>query len=133
MLGEPIDLRRIAVPTYVYASRDDHIVPWRSAFATTRLVGGEATFVLGASGHIAGVVNPPMPVKRNHWENPLLTDDPDAWLERARQVPGSWWTNWDPWLRTHAGARRKAPAAPGSADYPALDAAPGRYVLEKAA
>ena len=133
MLGEPIDLRRIAVPTYVYASRDDHIVPWRSAFATTRLVGGEATFVLGASGHIAGVVNPPMPVKRNYWENPVLTDDPDAWLERARQVPGSWWTHWDPWLRAHAGARRKAPAAPGSADYPALDAAPGRYVLEKAA
>lgn len=133
MLGEPIDLGRITVPTYVYASRDDHIVPWRSAFATTRLVGGEATFVLGASGHIAGVVNPPMPVKRNYWENPLLTDDPDAWLERARQVPGSWWTHWDAWLRAKAGARRKAPAAPGSADYPALDAAPGRYVLEKAA
>ena len=74
-----------------------------------------------------------MPVKRNYWENPLLTDDPDAWLARAHQVPGSWWTHWDPWLHAHAGARRKAPTAPGSADYPALDAAPGRYVLEKAA
>jgi len=133
MLGEPVDLGRIAVPTYVYASRDDHIVPWRSAFATTRLVGGDATFVLGASGHIAGVVNPPMPVKRNYWENAHLTDDPDAWLARAREVPGSWWTHWDPWLRARAGARRKAPAAAGSADYPALDPAPGRYVLEKAA
>jgi polyhydroxyalkanoate synthase len=79
MLGQPIDLARVTLPAYVYASRDDHIVPWRSAYRTVSLLGGDATFVLGASGHIAGVVNPTMPVKRNYWENALLTDDPDAW------------------------------------------------------
>jgi polyhydroxyalkanoate synthase len=114
----------------VYASRDDHIVPWRSAYRTTSLLGGDCTFVLGASGHIAGVVNPPMPVKRHHWQNELLTDDPDEWLARAREVPGSWWTHWDTWLSAHAGARHKAPAAVGSPDYPPLLPAPGRYVLE---
>ena len=130
MLGESVDLGRITAPAYVYASRDDHIVPWRSAYRTTALLGGDCTFVLGASGHIAGVVNPPMPVKRHHWQNELLTDDPDAWLARARQVPGSWWTHWDPWIAAHGGALHKAPAATGSADYPALMPAPGSYVVE---
>jgi polyhydroxyalkanoate synthase len=131
MLGEPVDLGRITMPAYVYASRDDHIVPWRSAYRTTSLVGGDCTFVLGASGHIAGVVNPPMPVRRQHWTNDLLTDDPDEWLARAREVPGSWWTHWDPWLEAHGGARRKAPAATGSAAFPPLMPAPGSYVVEK--
>jgi polyhydroxyalkanoate synthase len=131
MLGESIDLGRITMPTYVYASRDDHIVPWRSAYRTTSLLGGDTTFVLGASGHIAGVVNPPMPVKRHYWRNELLTDDPDAWLARAGQVPGSWWTHWDPWIASHGGKRRKAPAAVGSAAHPPLMPAPGSYVVEK--
>jgi len=131
MLDEPIDLGRITAPAYVYASRDDHIVPWRSAYRTTELLGGDCTFVLGASGHIAGVVNPPVPVKRNYWTNDLLTDDPDAWLARARQVPGSWWTHWDPWLAAQGGARHKAPAATGNGDRPPLMRAPGRYVVEK--
>jgi polyhydroxyalkanoate synthase len=131
MLGEPVDLARITIPTYVYASRDDHIVPWRSAYRTTCLLRGDLTFVLGASGHIAGVVNPPMPAKRNYWVNELITDDPDEWLARARQVPGSWWTHWDPWLAAHGTKRRKAPATTGSADYPALMPAPGGYVVEK--
>ena len=131
MLGESIDLGAITVPAYVYASRDDHIVPWRSAYRTTTLLGSECSFVLGASGHIAGVVNPPMPAKRQHWENDLLTEDPDAWLARAREVPGSWWTHWDRWLAVRGGARRKAPRAPGNAAYPPLAAAPGEYVLEK--
>jgi polyhydroxyalkanoate synthase len=131
MLGERIDLGRIRMPAYVYASRDDHIVPWRSAYRTTGLLGGDVTFVLGASGHIAGVVNPPMPVKRNYWVNELVTDDPDEWLARAREVPGSWWTHWDPWLAAHGLRRRKAPAAAGNADYPPLAPAPGSYVVEK--
>jgi len=131
MLGEPIDLARIRMPAYVYASRDDHIVPWRSAYRTTGLFGGDLTFVLGASGHIAGVVNPPMPVKRNYWVNELVTDDPDDWLGRAGEVPGSWWTHWDPWLAAHGLRRRKAPSAVGNADYPPLMPAPGSYVVEK--
>ncbi|HEY1329159.1 MAG TPA: class I poly(R)-hydroxyalkanoic acid synthase [Casimicrobiaceae bacterium] len=131
MLGEPVDLRRIAMPAYVYGSRDDHIVPWRAAYRTASLLGGDMTFVLGASGHIAGVVNPPMPVRRNYWRNERITDDPDEWLARAVQVPGSWWTHWDAWIAAHAGRRRRAPAATGSAAYPPLMPAPGSYVVEK--
>jgi polyhydroxyalkanoate synthase len=131
MAGEPVDLGRIVVPTYVYASRDDHIVPWRSAWRTTGLVGAtDVTFVLGASGHIAGVVNPPEPSRRSHWVNDLLPDDADAWLARADEVPGSWWPHWWRWLAPHGGPRVPAPAMPGNADYSPLDPAPGRYVVE---
>ena len=132
MAGARIDLGRLAMPVYVYASRDDHIVPWRSAYRTTALVGGEATFVLGASGHIAGVVNPPVPVKRNYWVNPGPADDADAWLEAAHSVPGSWWPHWYKWLAPHAGARRAAPAKAGNSTHPPLEPAPGTYVTEAA-
>ena len=130
--GQPVDLSRIHIPTYVYASREDHIVPWRSAYRTTGLVGGDATFVLGASGHIAGVVNPPAAGKRNYWINELLTDDADDWLARARAVPGSWWPHWYAWLEPHAGARHVAPRQVGNAAHPVLGPAPGSYVREKA-
>lgn len=130
--GQPVDLARIHLPTYVYASRDDHIVPWRSAYRTTGLVGGDTTFVLGASGHIAGVVNPPAAGKRNYWVNDLLTEEPDDWLARARAVPGSWWPHWYAWLEPHAGARHAAPRQAGTAAYPVLGPAPGTYVREKA-
>jgi polyhydroxyalkanoate synthase len=132
MAGATIDLHRVVVPAYIYASREDHIVPWRSAYKSTALLGGDCTFVLGASGHIAGVVNPPVPVKRNYWSNDLLTDAPEDWLERAEAVPGSWWPHWTAWLASHAGPMRPAPAAAGNARYPALGPAPGLYVQEKA-
>jgi polyhydroxyalkanoate synthase len=132
MAGARIDLGRLAMPVYVYASRDDHIVPWRSAYRTTALVGGKATFVLGASGHIAGVVNPPVPVKRNYWVNATLAADADAWLAGAQSVPGSWWPHWYKWLEPHAGARRAAPANAGNAAHPPLQAAPGSYVIAAA-
>jgi polyhydroxyalkanoate synthase len=128
MAGAGIDLSLIHVPAYVYASRDDHIVPWRSAYRNTALLGGDNTFVLGASGHIAGVVNPPQPPRRNHWVNPLLASDADAWLARAQSVAGSWWPHWTGWMAPHGGARRPAPATTGSAVHPALAPAPGDYV-----
>jgi polyhydroxyalkanoate synthase len=128
MAGAEIDLSRIHVPAYIYASRDDHIVPWRSAYRNTALLGGDNAFVLGASGHIAGVVNPPLPPRRQHWVNPLLTDDADAWLARAESIPGSWWPHWTAWLAPHGGARRSAPATTGSVAHPALAPAPGEYV-----
>ncbi len=133
MLGERIDLGRIDIPAYVLATRDDHIVPWRSAFSTTRLLGGDCAFTLGASGHIAGVVNPPDPPKRGHWVNRRSADVPDRWLEHADSVAGSWWPEWSAWLAPHAGVRRKAPAQPGSADFAPLYPAPGRYVIERVA
>ncbi len=131
MAGESIDLTRIHVPTYVYASREDHIVPWRSAYRTPALLGGEVTFVLGASGHIAGVVNPPEAGKRNYWRNDHLPDDPDAWLAQATLVPGSWWPHWYAWLAPHGGGRRAAPRRAGNAAHPVLGAAPGEYVRAK--
>ncbi|NDP43570.1 MAG: class I poly(R)-hydroxyalkanoic acid synthase, partial [Aromatoleum sp.] len=124
MAGETIDLGRVTMPTYVYASRDDHIVPWRAAYRTTALFGGDLAFVMGASGHIAGVVNPPEKKRRNYWTNDLLTDDPDDWFARAHSIPGSWWPHWAAWLEPHGGARRPAPHGTGSDDYPPLASAP---------
>ena len=128
MAGAKIDLRRIEMPAYVYASRDDHIVPWRTAYRTTSLVGGEATFVLGASGHIAGVVNPPSPIRRNYWLHDALPADPDAWLAQAQRVAGSWWPHWYRWLAPYGGPRHPAPRAAGSDRHPPLEPAPGSYV-----
>ena len=132
MLGEPVDLARIRAPAYVFATRDDHIVPWKSAWQTTALLGGDVTFVLGASGHIAGVVNPPDPPRRNYWTNGLLPDDADDWMARAQRVEGSWWPHWSAWLATHAGGPRAAPRRTGSRELPPLAPAPGDYVRESA-
>jgi polyhydroxyalkanoate synthase len=132
MAGERIDLGRIRVPAYVYASRDDHIVPWRSAYRTTALLGGDVTFALGASGHIAGVVNPPEKQRRNYWVNDARTKDPDAWFAAAASRPGSWWPHWEAWLARHAGTKEPAPKSPGNARYRPLQTAPGSYVLESA-
>ena len=128
MAGAAIDLSRITAPAYVYASRDDHIVPWRSAFRTTQLLGSDCTFVLGASGHIAGVINPPHPPRRNYWTNTLLTEAADDWLERADSHPGSWWLHWHAWLAGHGGARHAARPRVGNNRYPPLTPAPGDYV-----
>jgi polyhydroxyalkanoate synthase subunit PhaC len=130
MCGEKIDLGRIAMPVYVYASQEDHIVPWRSGYRTIGLLGGDIRFVLGASGHIAGVVNPPSSQRRNYWTNELLTDDPDDWLARAESHRGSWWPDWAAWLARHGGARRAAPKRTGSMHFKPLAPAPGTYVLE---
>ncbi|HVF62858.1 MAG TPA: alpha/beta fold hydrolase, partial [Casimicrobiaceae bacterium] len=136
MLGESIDLGNIELPSYVVATHDDHIVPWRSAYKTTTLLPEARTFVLGASGHIAGVVNPVEGGKRNHWVGTQprgrMSDNADAWLAGARSVPGSWWTNWAAWLSPLAGRRRKAPAVPGNAKFSAIMPAPGSYVIEEA-
>lgn len=131
MLGQSIDLRRLRMPMYVYASREDHIVPWRSAWRTVDLVGTRPRFVLGASGHIAGVVNPPAAGKRNYWTGPQPSAgmDPEAWLQRATSHAGSWWPDWHAWLAKHAGGQRAAPVVTGNAAYPPLGPAPGTYVL----
>ena len=131
MAGERIDLRRLAMPAYVLATRDDHIVPWRTAYRTTGLLGGPVTFALGASGHIAGIVNPPAGHRRNHWINERIAADPEAWLAGARSVEGSWWPHWSAWLAPHAGRRPRARRSAGSRTFPVLDPAPGRYVVER--
>ncbi|MEZ5650581.1 MAG: class I poly(R)-hydroxyalkanoic acid synthase [Burkholderiaceae bacterium] len=130
-LGQPVDLSSIGVPTYVYASREDHIVPWQSAYGSTRILDGELRFVLGASGHIAGVINPPAKRKRNYWVNDTLPDSADEWFEHATEVAGSWWPDWCQWLEDHKGGTVTA-RKPGTADYPVIEPAPGRYVRERA-
>jgi polyhydroxyalkanoate synthase subunit PhaC len=128
--GASIDLSEIAIPSYIFAAREDHIVPWKSAYRSIELLSGDRTFVLGASGHIAGVVNPPEKKRRNFWVNADLDVDPEQWLVAAQSRPGSWWPHWAAWLAAYSGAMQRAPVAIGSAQYPALDPAPGCYVRE---
>ena len=134
--GQSIDLGRLDMPSYIYGSRDDHIVPWHAAYASTGLVGGDARFVLGASGHIAGVVNPPAKKKRSHWlieaSDSALPESADDWLAAATEYPGSWWDDWTTWLASHAGRKKKASATQGNAAYPVIEPAPGRYVRVRA-
>ena len=133
MAGEPIDLAQVTMPAYIVASREDHIVPWRSAYRSTQLLGGEPTFVLGASGHIAGVVNPPDEAPAQLLdESARSRNRADDWFAEATSHPGSWWPHWGKWLARHAGAWHAAPQAAGDARYPPLEPAPGRYVLEAA-
>ncbi|RYH62797.1 MAG: class I poly(R)-hydroxyalkanoic acid synthase [Alcaligenaceae bacterium] len=131
--GLPLDLSSIHVPVYVFGSREDHIVPWHSAYASTQLLPGVERFVLGASGHIAGVVNPPAKKRRSFWTTPsraadVFPQDASQWLEGARENEGSWWPDWHAWLSNHAGPRIDAPNALGAEDYPVIEPAPGSYV-----
>ena len=135
--GEKVDLGRIKAPVFIYGSRDDHIVPWTAAYASVPLLKGSGRkpnvkFVLGASGHIAGVINPPAKVKRCHWINDKLPAQAEDWLTGATEVPGSWWPQWTEWLAPHGGKLVPAPKTPGSKQYKAIEPAPGRYVKVKA-
>jgi poly[(R)-3-hydroxyalkanoate] polymerase subunit PhaC len=130
--GVRVDLGKVTLPTFVLATREDHIVPWRSAYRTIRLLGSkEKSFVLGASGHIAGVINPAAKNRRSHWVSDSYPADPEAWLAQAPEVQGSWWPRWSQWLAKHDGGRRKAPAKPGNSKYKPIEPAPGRYVKHR--
>jgi polyhydroxyalkanoate synthase len=132
--GEPVDLGAIQAPVYLYGSREDHIVPWDGAYRSTQVLTGDKRFVLGASGHIAGVINPPAKKKRNHWvsDSRRFPADAQVWLDGATEVPGSWWPDWSAWIARHAGKMVPAPKVPGSRRYPPIEPAPGRYVKQKA-
>ena len=130
MCGTSVDLSRIDIPSYVLATQEDHIVPWKGAYRTTRLVGGTTQFVLGASGHIAGVINPASKNKRSFWTDGEAGDDPENWLATATSQPGSWWTHWIKWLAPQAGKQVPAPKKPGNATYKPIEPAPGRYVMK---
>jgi polyhydroxyalkanoate synthase len=130
--GEEVDLSLIDVPTFLYASREDHIVPWHTAYQSTELLAGDNRFVLGASGHIAGVINPPAKKKRNYWVNGEAGPDPQRWLETAQSVPGSWWPAWSEWLAQHAGNEVPARVKLGNRRHRTIEPAPGRYVRAKA-
>jgi polyhydroxyalkanoate synthase subunit PhaC len=129
--GVPLDLGQINVPTYVLASREDHIVPWRTAYRTSKLVSGSVRFVLAASGHIAGAINPASRNKRSFWIDGKLGEQAEQWLEFAREVPGSWWNDWSVWLQHHAGPLTPARSQLGGSRFSEIEAAPGRYVKER--
>ena len=129
--GVPVDLSKITAPVYLLASREDHIVPWKAAYLTKDLIGGDARFVLAASGHVAGVINPPARNKRSHWLNDELVSDPQRWLEAAQEKPGSWWPDWDAWMKHHSSGTIPAPTELGNAQYHPIEPAPGRYVKLK--
>jgi len=131
--GEKVDLRKVDLPVYIYGSREDHIVPIAGAYASVRHLPGKKRFVMGASGHIAGVINPPAKNKRSYWTGDKLPDTFDAWMKGAKEHPGSWWPDWAAWLKGHAGKQVAAPKSYGKgAKYKAIEPAPGRYVKAKA-
>ncbi len=129
--GQKLDLRKIDIPVYIYGSREDHIVPISGAYQTTQILSGKKRFVMGASGHIAGVINAPAAKKRSHWigkENAFPATQVE-WLKTAKEHPGSWWTDWFAWLKPQAG---KLIAAPRAYSAKVIEPAPGRYVKARA-
>ena len=133
--GQAIDFRQVKLPVYLYGSREDHIVPIGGAYGSTQLFPGPKRFVMGASGHIAGVINPASKGKRSHWvsEGKRFPKDVNTWMAGATERPGSWWSDWAAWLKPLAGKQIPAPKAYGRGKaYAAIEPAPGRYVKAKA-
>jgi polyhydroxyalkanoate synthase len=130
VLGTPVELSRIKLPLFVTGAVADHITPWKGCYRTTQLLGGDATFVLSHSGHIASLVNPPGSPKAHYWTGDAPGPDPDAWLASAEKHQGSWWEAWADWILARAGDERDAPERLGSPANPVLDPAPGRYVRD---
>lgn len=127
----PIDFGNIDMPCYFLSTVADHIVLWKGAYKGTKLVSGKSRFVLSGSGHIAGVINPTKGGKYPHWINDDLGDSPEQWFEGASEQAGSWWQDWHKWLKPLAGKRKNAKQPGSHVDYPALDDAPGKYVLKR--
>lgn len=127
LAGVPIDLRKIKTPAYFISTREDHIAPWASTYAGTQLLSGPVRFVLGGSGHIAGIVNPPSANKYGYSVNAQLPPTPQEWLAGATQQEGSWWLDWDAWLTEHRG-KTVAARQPGDRELTPIEPAPGRYV-----
>ena len=132
--GEKLDLGQLTLPVYIYGSREDHIVPINAAYASTQVLPGKKRFVMGASGHIAGVINPPAKNKRSHWirADGKLPPTLELWLQGVTDHAGSWWTDWSHWLKAHAGKQIAAPKTYGKgAKFKAIEPAPGSYVKQK--
>ncbi len=132
MCGAKVSLKRLTLPTFVFSAREDHIVPWRGGYRSALTLGSKAKFVLGASGHIAGTINPASKNKRSYWMHDRLEPDAERWLAKAREKPGSWWPEWTKWVKPHAGKLVPARKKLGDAKHKPIEPAPGRYVKERA-
>jgi polyhydroxyalkanoate synthase len=128
--GVPLDLRKIKIPSFLLSTREDHIAPWKSTYAATQLYSGPVKFVLSASGHIAGVVNPPGG-KYGHWVNDANPPTAEEWLAGATEVPDSWWPGWELWVSQYAGGEVPA-RQPGDGKLQPIEDAPGSYVKVRA-
>ena len=128
LAGTPIDLRKIDIPVYIISTREDHIAPWKTTYLATQIYKGPVHFVLSASGHIAGIINPPASNKYCYWLNPETPKDADAWLADAQQCPGSWWPEWDAWVKDRSDNEMIPARVPGDGKLKALEDAPGTYV-----
>jgi polyhydroxyalkanoate synthase len=134
--GTPLDLAQVNMAqanmdSYVVAGLTDHITPWQGCYNTAKLYGGRNTFVLANSGHIQSLLNPPGNPKVFFWSGAAKAAEPQAWLEQAAKQSGSWWPHWLEWIKARSAEMTSAPPALGSEQNPPLDAAPGRYVMEK--
>jgi polyhydroxyalkanoate synthase len=135
--GVPIDLRKIALPAYFISTVEDHIAPWKSTYKGARILAGltgpraraagPVRFVLGGSGHIAGIVNPPAANKYGYWTHPELPESAEAWQAGAAWHEGSWWTDWQNWIAALNGDDRVPARVPGAGGLPAIEDAPGSY------
>jgi polyhydroxyalkanoate synthase subunit PhaC len=130
--GVPIDLRKIDLPTYIVSTKEDHIAPWKSTYAACNIYQGQIRFVLAASGHIAGVVNPPAAEKYSHWTNTKTPKDPEAWLESATKHKGSWWPDWGKWVKQKSPKKPVTARVPGDGKLKPLEDAPGSYIKVRA-
>jgi polyhydroxyalkanoate synthase len=126
--GVPIDIGKITIPAYFISTAEDHIAPWKSVYKGARVLGGKVRFVLGGSGHIAGIVNPPAAKKYCYWINPKLAESPDKWLETAKRHEGSWWNDWQAWMDKNNGGVKVAARVPGEGKLKVIEDAPGAYV-----
>jgi polyhydroxyalkanoate synthase len=132
LAGVPIDLSQVKLPAYFISTVEDHIAPWKTTYKGAKYLGGRARFVLGGSGHIAGIVNPPAAKKYHYWTNDAMPATADEWFQSAQQHPGSWWEDWQRWIDQHGGG--KCPARiPGQGGLRALEDAPGSYAMTRIA
>lgn len=131
LCGVKVDLGKIDCPVYFLSAIEDHIAPWKTTFSGTELVSGPVEFVLAASGHVAGVINPANKNKRNFWVDGKLGEGDDRWLETATEVQGSWWPHWDKWLKAQGGKMIDAPKELGNEKYAELEPAPGSFILAR--
>jgi polyhydroxyalkanoate synthase len=129
LAGVPIDLSKVEVPAYFISTAEDHISPWKTTYKGAKYLGGEVRFVLGGSGHIAGIVNPPAARKYCYWTNESNPDTADEWFRGATQHPGSWWDDWQAWMDARNGGEKVPARTPGDGALKVLEDAPGSYVM----
>jgi len=131
MCGVPVSLKRLKLPAFVFSAREDHIVPWHGGYRSARTLGGNVKFILGASGHIAGTINPASKNKRSYWVNEKLGTDEDKWFAEAEEKPGSWWPEWSRWVKAYGGKMVPARKKLGDAQHKPLEPAPGSFAKER--